>query len=310
MADVALVIDYSNWRPPGGAAELKAMGVTGVVVYIAPAAWNWPKAIKPLELVDLVMHGISYTLVFEINTSDYLGGAATGQQHGQWIAQALADLNQPAGTPVYIAIDTNVLPANFSVAEAYLNGIKSVVPNTPLGLYGNGGLIEDVATKGIVVYGWESESRAFYGNGSPTLHTDVVQIFGETVPGLAGSYDVDHTLVQDWGQMPRPTAVIAAPPAKVLPAHYPPEQFQFADVLWVPDKGCWGMQYDWGVITLGGSFHGTMHGNPSVAGRVPARIIPAGSDLAGANPPLHQYGPNDVYECVATSGERYLPQAA
>jgi hypothetical protein len=301
-------IDYSNWRPPGGAAQLQAAGVKFVARYIYPLSANYPKALTPLEILDLAAHGIAIVLVFEENVADYLGGYAQGVIHAGRIAQALADLKIPPGTPVYIAIDTEVLPGNFAQAAAYLQGIKDHLPGTPLGLYTEGALIEAMFAAALIQYGWESMSKAFLGNGSPTAHTVEVQLAGQRIPGLPGDYDVDTALVDDYGQTPRPNpAGQEAPPPKVMPAHFPPEQFSFADVLYVEGKGCWGLQYDWGVITLGGSFHGTMHGNPAVAGRVPARIIPAGAEIPGANPPLHEYPPTAVYEIIDTAGERYLP---
>jgi len=86
------------------------------VRYIAPLSWGWPKALTALEILDLGLHGIQVALAFEVGIADYTGGYGKGQAQAGDIAQALADLKIAPGTPVYIAIDTEVAPANFTVS--------------------------------------------------------------------------------------------------------------------------------------------------------------------------------------------------
>jgi hypothetical protein len=103
---------------------------------------------------------------------------------------------------------------------------------------------------------------------------------------------------------------VPPPPPKVPPQFNPPKQYRFVSQLRIdPPKlqwGSWGLQPDWGVITFAGPFGGTMHGNPAIIGRTPSRIIPKGLIVPGAAPPLTSYPADAIYECLATSGERYL----
>lgn len=313
MTDI--VLDYSNWRPPSPQSLLSA-GVVGVSRYIAPQAWGWPKAVTPSELAGLLAAGVQVALNFEAGQADYLGGFNTGVNHAHAIATALAELGVHSDTPVYVSIDTNVAVSGFGTAESYLSGLKQVLGPRPLGLYGEGALIEDCVAKGLVVYGWESESTSFPGNNQLTPHTVLVQRFGESVPLAGANADVNHVVKPDWGQLPRP-APPGPPPPKVPQQYNPPKTDTYVSILRMDQQpvagtgqlvtGTWELQPDWGVITRAGSFYGTMHGNPAVLGRTPALILPAGAPFPGANPPLASYPDWAVYECIATSGERYLP---
>ena len=74
------VLDYSDWRPQSPQL-LRQHGVTGVMRYIAPAAWHWPKAIAIAELHGLLTAGIEVGFNFEKNPTDYQSGAQGGREN-------------------------------------------------------------------------------------------------------------------------------------------------------------------------------------------------------------------------------------
>jgi hypothetical protein len=121
-----------------------------------------------------------------------------------------------------------------------------------------------------------------------------------------------------WGAIEAACRATAPPPppkpkpeVKVKPQYDPPREYKFVSMLRIdppsPDAGTWGLQPDWGIITFAGPFLGTMHGNPAVAGRTPSLLVKVGTKVDGANPPLASYPEWARYECIASSGERYLP---
>lgn len=298
------VLDYANWRPPGGAKQLKAAGVAGVVRYIMPARFQWPKALTPLELMDLTFNGLGVAFNFERNERDYRGGFDGGYANGLLAQEAMVELGQDdPGIPVYVSIDTGVYGSDLEIARRYIDGFFTTCKHARA-VYGEPAVI----ARGNTSLGWATNATAWPGD--PAAKIVLQQHYNQFLPGLPGAYDLNTVKAADWGQIPRPTAPpVPAPPTevKVKPQFDPPQKLTFVSRLEIPGKGAWGLQPDWGVITLAGRFAGTMFGSTAVKGRKPSRIVPAGAAVPGANPPLPSYPSWALYECIAESGERYLP---
>jgi hypothetical protein len=271
-----IVLDYSDWRPPSPQA-LKAAGVTGVMRYIAPAVWGWPKAITPGELAGLIGAGIAVGFNFEKNPGDWRGGHGAGMVDGSSAAQAMRELRLGAEIPVFPSFDEEVMPGDFPTAVAYEQGFHEQCGHAR-GAYGEGALLEALA----VTFGWESESTSFPGNQSPTVHTVLVQHFGQQLPGLPGAYDVNTVVKADWGQYPRPTAPV---PPKPSPAP-------------VPQTG--GISFDMGTAK-----HAVI--NVSSAGQALRQffgVYDAGGLVAGCQVSMH--GP-DPHQADPSSPDDYWP---
>lgn len=286
------VLDYSNWRP-SSPQQLKNAGVEGVVRYIAPASWGWPKAITASELAGLEAAGLGVAFNFEAGTSDYTGGTSKGSQQGQQAAQAMHELGLTNDVPVYLSVDTDVPQSNFGLALSYIKAFHQACGHVP-GLYGEGALIEFAAGAGFCRYGWESESKAFPGNSSPTPHTVLVQQYGQQVPGLPGAYDVNQPLAADWGQRHAPAPVVVekvrqqlSPPLTMLP---------WVAVWKNPDGSVKAAVADNGdVYAFGVPYRQWPTKATDFAGRHAATI--------GQAPGL----PDGRYVITATSGEKYVP---
>jgi hypothetical protein len=315
---MAIILDYANGRPPGGAKQLKAAGVAGCIRYIKPAKFQWPKALTPLEVIDITWNGLGLAFNYENNALDYRGSYAAGKANGFEAYVAMNELSQgDPHIPVYVSIDTEVQVDDFDTARQYVEGFKSSCRHR-IGVYGESALIAFLQQRGDCEFGWLSESTSFPSDPSAKLH--LKQTYGKSVPGLPNfGYDYNDSLAVDWGQIPLispppppPPPPNPDPPFKVRPQFEPPRVLDFVSELRLDaphaNPGSWGLQPDWGVITLAGSFHGTMFGQDAVKGRRPALIVPAGLVVPGALPPLKSYPAWAVYECIATSGERYLPQ--
>lgn len=194
------VLDYSNWRPAYLPAE-----VVGVVRYIAPRAWGWPKAITKSELADLLHAGKSVAFNFEMNPNDYQAGFEGGHKNGMAIKTAMDELGMPIEVPVFVSYDTYVPRGAFLTCEEYHRGVITGVIGRPIDAYGENDLIEYLANKGLVDRGWMANAKAWPGNSTPTAHTVLQQYYGRQLPNLPGAYDVNDIVNADWGQYPRPT---------------------------------------------------------------------------------------------------------
>jgi hypothetical protein len=202
---MSTVLDYSNWRPPSAQA-LKNAGVVGVMRYIAPAAWAWPKAITTHELTDLHSAGLQVGFNFEKNPGDWNSGYTGGTQNGVAAATAMKELGIPTSIPVFFSYDEEIAPGSFPAVANYHRGCRDAMQGRPADAYGEGALTEYLAGQGLLVRGWQSESTSFPGNSVTQPHTVLVQHYGQQVPGLAGDYDVNTIIKTDWGQYPSPVS--------------------------------------------------------------------------------------------------------
>jgi hypothetical protein len=199
---VAYVLDYSEWRP-NDVHAMRATGVVGVVRYIAPASWAWPKAITLGELDGLLGAGIEVAFNFERNPNDYVGGFSAGNANGIAIAQAMHELGLASDQPVLVSYDTDIPVSQFPLCADYHRGvIAGCGGHRPIDGYGENALLEYLAQLGLLTRDWMSESQSFPGNQFPSPHTVLQQHYGLQVPGLPGAYDVNTIIKPDWGQTP------------------------------------------------------------------------------------------------------------
>jgi glycoside hydrolase-like protein len=289
------VIDYSNWRPPS-AQTLVQHGVTGVVRYIAPKAWGWPKAITVDELAQLHAAGLSVAFNFEKSPGDYQGGTAAGRQNGIAIDAAMVELGVPLTVPVYVSYDTEIPHSQYALVLDYHRAVLGATRGRPIDAYGQNDLLEFLAGKGVLSRGWMSESTSFPGNDSPKAHTVLQQHYGQQIAGLPGAYDMNTVISSDWGQHPRPSAPLPPKPMKVKPMYDPPlgpiaAVWRDKDGKVLAAVSPFGDVYAWGV-----PFRPWPTKSKDFAGRQAAQIGPVPGDKTGKR-----------YMVTATTGETYAP---
>jgi hypothetical protein len=205
-----IVLDYVS--QPADFPTMKARGVGGAVVYVAPAAWGWPKAVTPAQVRAAEAAQFPLAFNFEQNPGDYLGGYTKGLTHGTNIAQALGELGLAPDQSCYLSVDTEVPAQNFPTAGDYFRGAAAAAGKHPLDFYGENLLGEYLVQAGLVSRLWMSESTGFPGNQAPTAHVVLQQRYRWPVSNLPGGYDVNTVLQSDWGQHPRPVSPNPTPP--------------------------------------------------------------------------------------------------
>jgi hypothetical protein len=200
---MGVVLDYTS--QPASFSEMKAHGVEGAVVYVAPLSWGYTKTINLAGVQAAAAAKFLLTWNFEQNIDDYLGGYTRGVAHGAAIEQALNELQIPWNQSGYLSIDTSVPPDKFPLADDYWRGAQTATRRPIEGCYGTSALAMYLASKGRIKRHWRSGSHGYYGNGSDCSITVLDQQVGGHVGGLGGSYDVNTIVKPDWGQFPRPT---------------------------------------------------------------------------------------------------------
>ncbi len=157
------------------ASCLKQAGLEFVGRYYAVAAESW-KVLTSAEAQALGAAGLRIVAVWESGSPTQASyfSHAQGVQDGQGArAQALA-LGQPAGTPVYFAVDYDAAASDISgVITQYFEGLQAAfgtggAPFYAVGVYGSGAVCQAMLAAGLASRAWLAESTGWSGSSSFT----------------------------------------------------------------------------------------------------------------------------------------------
>lgn len=185
-------IDYSLWRPPSS-GWLLAQGYGFVCRYLSYGL-N-PKVIGAAEYMALKAAGLEVVLVFEYGAQDMLGGWAAGAGD----AKAALQQAQALGAwpcPIYFAADWSVDVTQESDVLAYLKACAFVLGGVErVGVYGGIVAVSAALDAGACRYAWQTYAW------SAGVWDERAQL--RQVPGGTPDYDLDTSLAEDFGQVPR-----------------------------------------------------------------------------------------------------------
>jgi hypothetical protein len=199
--------DYSFARPDIHA--MRQAGIQFVMRYVT----GRQKAITSLEFKALRAHGMAVGFVFEGDTGDYARGRAKGRANAR-AAQTV--LHNGLGVPkavCYFAVDTDIFKASqFAQVREYFNGIRDVIPNDRVGVYG-----DDEA------YRFSGAKFYWRARGWRHPHSNVVPHIDQYLNGAkigGAEVDLDKTVRTPAGLVGAPLPV---PPPKPKPVPVPPK---------------------------------------------------------------------------------------
>lgn len=185
----------------------------GAIGFPRPAILTYTKRLTSADLHTYLAAGLPVILIFEIGAEDTLGGAERGTADGQLCVSQLAALDRvPAGAAVYVTSDTDVLPEQLDVAEAYFVAFDELLfaAGYRIGGYADGTELSRLRADGLNftwlagAMGWDG-SREFLANASPDIvqgPTNASDWFGIRWPHIAGlSYDPNVIFADDVGQI-------------------------------------------------------------------------------------------------------------
>lgn len=189
------ILDYSFARPD--IRTIAASGYVGVARYLAylsgPSA---PKVITAGELFNLRAAGLSVVFVWEVGTDwTTWNGAEADRQ--------LDALGVSGDTPVYWAVDRDILQGSYDLVGQMLDGVNS---RRPRGIYSEADCVRHCLDSGQARFGWISSAYGWSGAGNATQAkakapgAHLCQLIGSPIPGT----DVNDCMKPDWGQWPRP----------------------------------------------------------------------------------------------------------
>lgn len=178
-------------------ASLKANGKHGVVRYCVNDKSPGGRGISGAEYQAYVNEGIEVGLYWEGTTSWMLGGDAAGvaaAQNAQW---NIVNAGMPPDMPVYFAHDIDPEPRHFSVIDACLRGVASVIGWERVGVYG-GWLLMDYMAQGGTVKFLAQTSAWEYNRGLHPKATIYQYAYNQYFAGT--NCDLVRAMPAEWGQ--------------------------------------------------------------------------------------------------------------
>ena len=197
-------VDYSGGGPLT-AAQCKSNGISFVCRYVSntSTAWNRAKTVRKSEIDDFRTGGVGVVIVFESTPGDALGGYAQGAANAR-LGDAQVTERGIAGCPIYFAVDFDVVPSQYAVVDAYIDGAASVVGPARIGAYGSHRVITHLFDSRRIRYGWAAV--AWGGVLDPRAH--LFQYGGGTVDGVSVDWNRTVCSDTDYGQAQHPPPIV------------------------------------------------------------------------------------------------------
>ena len=144
---------------------LRAKGVTAVGRYYRIVHPEW--ALTKAEAQKLSAAGQKLFTVYEDTGHNLTLTAAQGKADGQNALEQATEVGQPAGTPIYFALEglpNGYVESDLPAIRKYFNGVQQAIGSKyELGVYSNGLVCETLLDEDVCGYTWLSASKAFAG---------------------------------------------------------------------------------------------------------------------------------------------------
>jgi hypothetical protein len=190
-----LGVDYP-WQHPAPAA-LRAAGVGFAMRYLSN---DETKNLTRTEADTLAAAGIWSGVVWETTATRALDGYTAGAKDATEALKQATACGMPAGRPIYFAVDTDT---TWGKVSPYFQGIRSVLPQQQVGVYGGIRIIQAAAASGLTAWYWQAEA---WSGGQWDPHAHIRQAGTITVDGV--QCDHNTSMADDFGQwMPGRTPV-------------------------------------------------------------------------------------------------------
>lgn len=144
-------LDYSAGVITSGA--IRGAGHTFVIRYVDdPAVGLGRKHIRGAEYAELTRGGVTVWLVFEIATTDMLGGFNAGVANARRALTGARAVGYPDDQPIFMACDMHLSAGQIPACLAYIDGAATVLGRGRTGVYGFPELISASQGHGAVFW--------------------------------------------------------------------------------------------------------------------------------------------------------------
>jgi hypothetical protein len=196
---MSLWADYSFARPD--LAQLKALGVVGVLRYLSPVDQNTQgKVLSPVEK-DAILHaGLDLCLNFEWYAGRCLEGFNAGLTDGGTALGQAKALGYPQGKTIYFSHDTGQY--NWAAIDAYYQAVRQALGGYyKLGAYGSFSLVQQLHAAGLIDKGWQTLA---WSGGQRDTWSVIYQTGQQILGGSADINEVTSTDIGSWLDGPTP----------------------------------------------------------------------------------------------------------
>jgi hypothetical protein len=187
-------------------AQIKAAGHSFVIRYADVPAYLNRKHCRPAEYAELTGGGVAVSLVFEVATTDMLGGAAAGAVNAVRALAAATWLGHPG--VVFMACDMHLTAAQIPVALAYIRAAEAVLGHERTGVYGFSELIAAARAAGLGVAYWQCGRDPGAASG---VHVWQRNDTSTTVAGIACDVNVLYAPISSGGPAATTTPAASTP---------------------------------------------------------------------------------------------------
>ena len=197
-----------SWDRP----DLNCLWNSGVRFLCRYGSGDPSKDLSASELDKILARGMSVCVVHQYSKTQTAGGYSAGQADGRKADSFVAGLGM-AGLPVYFPCDQDyeaMSSAAKSSADAYFDGVKSVLGLARTGGYGDDTFCKRMFDTGRVTYGWNTYA---WSEGGWETRAQLRQVKND-VTVCGGKIDWDEAWAPDHGQWPRPATAQPQPPAQ------------------------------------------------------------------------------------------------
>lgn len=177
------------------AKEFKADGYDFVARYTVPEG-SW-KALTAEEVANIVDAGLYIVSIFETTANRALKGAKAGMYDAEVAVGICKGFGQPAGTPIYFAVDFDAQGNQYAPIVDYFMAAKEVLTGHgyTIGGYGSYSVIEMLAAKGIPFL-WQTFA---WSHGQRSAKAQLFQYKIDTVEnGIGVDYNVSNGAAGGW----------------------------------------------------------------------------------------------------------------
>lgn len=175
------------------AVALRSAGFEYVARYLPTSAW---KGLTADEANAIKQAGLKLVSVFEkgATKSSYFT-KSQGVSDAQEAHRLAKSIGQPSGSAIYFTVDYDAQPADMPAIIEYLNGIKQLLTDYKIGLYGSYNVMQ--AVRGHVDYYWQTYAWS-RGKIADFIHMRQYQN-GVTVAGVQLDKDEIKQAPGEWG---------------------------------------------------------------------------------------------------------------
>ncbi len=173
--------------------------------YIWVGRYINPGKAEPLthaEASHLNTMGLFVVSIWEEGSPTHIGYFTTdrGTEDGTGAVSAAQSIGQPAGTPIYFAVDYDAAESDLTQIGEYFIALHSIVRNANyfVGVYSSGLVCQYLSNIGYVSQTWLSQSKGFAGYSTWLPNANIVQGIETTFDGLDVDLDSSNNDAGGW----------------------------------------------------------------------------------------------------------------